>query len=129
MKKNRVLMIVALGLVVFVSSCARLQQPVTVEGGQNIVRMTASDFKFQPNNVTTRAGQSILFQIQNVTGTSHNFTLKDPDGGTVQNVDIPAKQSVDIKVTFSRPGTYKFYCDRTGHSQLGMKGQVVATGR
>ena len=129
MKKKDVLIMAALGFAVLISSCARLQTPGRVEGGQNIVEMTASDFKFQPNNVATRAGESILFRIQNVTGTSHNFTLKDPKGGTVQSVDIPAKQSVDVRATFSEPGTYTFYCGKIGHSELGMKGQVVAKGR
>ncbi len=129
MKKKGVLIMVALGFAVLISSCAHLQTPVRVEGGRNLVEMTARAFKFQPNNVATGAGESILFRIQNVTGTSHNFTLKDPEGGTIQSVDIPGKQSVDIRATFPRTGVYKFYCAKIGHSELGMKGQVVVTGR
>ncbi len=129
MKQGKVLVILtAVGLSILVSSCAHLQDPVAAEGRENVVQMTASDFKFEPNNITARAGDAITFKIQNVSGTAHNFTLKSPDGLTMQSVGLPPKGSVDVKATFPKVGTYKFYCNKTGHSELGMKGQVVATG-
>ncbi len=117
----------ATGALLFLSACGRLQNPVSAEGAGETIQMTASDFKFEPNNITTRAGNTVTFRIRNVSGTTHNFTLKSPDGKTMQSVDIPAKQTVEVKVAFPRPGTYKFDCNKPGHSELGMKGQVVAT--
>lgn len=117
----------ALVIVILASACAKLQEPVAVED-RSVVQMTASDFKFEPNNITARAGQTITFRIQNVSGTSHNFTLKDPGGAMVENVDIAPKQTVEVKAVFSKAGTYTFHCNKAGHSELGMKGQVVVTG-
>ncbi len=116
-------------VLLFMNACGRLQKPVSAEGAGETIRMTASDFKFQPNNITTGAGSTLTFHIQNVSGTTHNFTLKSPDGKTMQSADIPAKQTVEVRVTFPQPGTYKFDCNKPGHSGLGMKGQVVATAR
>lgn len=111
------------------NACGRLQNPVAAEGAGETVGMTASDFKFQPNNITTRAGSTLTFRIRNVSGTTHNFTLKSPDGKTIRSVDIPAKETVEVKAAFMQPGTYKFDCNKPGHSELGMKGQVVAAAR
>ncbi len=127
--RRTVYLTVALVILALVPACARLQTPIAAEQRQNVIPMTASDFKFQPNNIETSAGNTIKFQIQNTSGASHNFTIKDPDGKTLQNVDIPVKKSVEVDVTFEKPGTYKFYCGKAGHSELGMQGQVVARGR
>ncbi|HME44127.1 MAG TPA: cupredoxin domain-containing protein [Syntrophorhabdales bacterium] len=126
MKEKMVFAIVTLGLLLLLSTCGGLQKPVSVEGRQNVVHMSASDFKFEPNNISTRVGDTITFRIENTSGSMHNFTLVDPEGNTMQGIDILPKQSVDVTATFSKAGTYKFHCNKTGHSQLGMKGQVVA---
>ena len=126
MKEKIVFAIGTLGLLLLLSACGSLQKPVSVEGRQNVVHMSASDFKFEPNNMSTRVGDTITFRIENTSGSTHNFTLVDPEGNTMQSIDIPPKQSVDVTATFSKAGTYRFYCNKTGHSQLGMKGQVVA---
>lgn len=109
------------------AACARLQKPVDVHHSGRVILMTASDFKFEPNNITTRAGNSLTFSIMNVSPNSHNFTLTDPDGKIMKDVDIARQQSVQVDADFPVPGTYKFFCDKTGHSELGMKGQVVVT--
>jgi plastocyanin len=132
MKRNISLLLIfviaAFGLALVVSACARLQKPVVIEDGHNVFQMTAGDFKFEPNNITTKAGDSITFRIQNTSDSTHNFTLTDPEGNSMQNVDIPPKQSIKVTATFSKPGIYKFHCNKPGHSALGMTGQVVATG-
>ncbi|MHB8111373.1 MAG: cupredoxin domain-containing protein [Syntrophorhabdaceae bacterium] len=125
MKTIKLSIILAIALIVPLGACSHLQQPVNVENTGKIILITASDFKFEPNNITTSTGNSLTFSIMNVSPNSHNFTLKDPDGNTMQSVDIPARQSVQVNADFPRPGTYKMICTKTGHSELGMKGQVV----
>ncbi len=127
MKKRILLFVAALGLTLLLASCTHLQSPVAADEKQNVIQMTASDFKFQPNNITTRTGDAITLKIQNTSGSTHNFTLTDPDDNPLRNVDISPGQSVEVTITFSKPGTYKFHCNKTGHSGLGMKGQVVAS--
>ncbi len=116
-------------LSIIVSACAHLQAPISADEKGGVVEMTASNFKFEPNNITARTGDTITFKIRNVSGSMHNFTLKDPDGGIMQTIDLPSNESVTVKVTFAKAGTYPFYYDKTGHSTLGMEGQVVTTGK
>ncbi len=127
MKKGLVACCAFVVVLFLMNACGRLQKPVSAEGAGETIQMTASDFKFQPNNITTRAGNTVTFRIRNMTGTTHNFTLRSPDGKTMQSVDLPAKQTVEVKAAFPQPGTYKFDCNKPGHSELGMKGQVVVT--
>jgi plastocyanin len=128
MKNLPSFLLIGLPLLVLLAACAHLQAPVSVEQKGGVIEMTASDFKFEPNNIAARTGDTITFRIHNVTGATHNFTLKSPDSSVMQSVDIPPKGSVDVKAAFSKAGTYHFYCNKTGHSELGMKGQVVAAG-
>ena len=124
---KRLLPAIIFALFVCIWACSHLQEPVRAEGATTVIDMSASDFEFKPNNITTRSGSTLTFNIKNVSGTGHNFTIKSPNGEKIRSVDIPAKQSIQTKVTFSQPGTYKFYCDVTGHTALGMKGQVVVS--
>jgi uncharacterized cupredoxin-like copper-binding protein len=72
-------------------SCAELQKQMTLNVGkqENIIEMKVSNFKFEPNNVLVHEGDAILFRIRNVTISEHNFTLTDPAGTKIEDVDIP----------------------------------------
>ena len=115
----------------FLFSCAGFQKQVTLDEGQkeNIVQMKASNFKFEPNDILTYKGNTVLFRIENTASAEHNFTLMDPSGTTLQDIDIPRGKTIEIKVTFSSVGIYHFYCDRLFHSALGMKGQIEVVRR
>ncbi len=127
MKEKNIGRIVVIGMLLLISACASLQEPLSAERAENTIRMTATNFKFQPNNIMTRVGDTITFAIKNTSGTTHNFSLMDPTGNTIRNIDIPAGESVDVTVTFSKAGIYPFQCNKTGHSTLGMKGRVTAS--
>ena len=89
-----------LALIVSLWACSHLQTPVSAEGQETTIEMTAGNFKFEPNNITTRTGSKLTFNIKNISGTLHNFTLKDPNGVIIQNIDIPPEQSVQVKIAF-----------------------------
>jgi len=117
--------------VLILSSCAKLQKQVTLdqEKKENIIVVKVHNYKFEPNNIFAYEGDTILFKIENVTISEHNFTLTDPEGAVIEAVDIPRDKTIEIKVTFSRTGIYKFYCNKTFHSALGMKGQIEVVRR
>jgi plastocyanin len=117
--------------VLILFSCAELQKQVTLDQGkkENIVVVKVHNYKFEPNNIFTYEGNTILFKIENVTISEHNFTLTDPEGAVIEDVDIPRDKTVEIKVTFSRTGIYNFYCNKPFHSTLGMKGQIEVVRR
>jgi plastocyanin len=131
MNKRIVLILLTVSVFLLFLSCAGLQTQVKLDEGkkENTVDIRASNFKFEPNNLLTYEGNTILFRIENVTISEHNFTLTDPEGAVIESVDIPRNKTAEINVTFSRPGMYNFYCDKPLHSTLGMKGQVEVAGK
>src|SRR4051794_22461503 len=87
-------------------------------GGQSSFDVSASNFFFNPNQISGTAGEKVTFHITNDGDTTHNFSIDD------QNIseDIDAGQSVDVQVTFPTSGTAEFYC--SFHKSLGMTGQL-----
>jgi uncharacterized cupredoxin-like copper-binding protein len=68
----------------------------------------------------------IVFRIENISGSGHNFTITDPKGNTLQSVSLPSKETTTVKVPLPEAGTYGFYCDKPMHSGFGMKGSIEA---
>ena len=117
---------ICLGILFVLSACAGLQHQVAVSsvGGEKVITMEASSFKFTPNNIKAYQGDAVVIKIANISDAGHDFTIKDPQGQIVQSVDLPSKKTVEVRVTLSEPGEYSFYCDKPLHSSFGMKGQI-----
>lgn len=99
--KTSCVVVIILGTMLSFSACARLQKVVVVETKRsNVVEVKVSDYKFEPNNLQAYQGDTIDFKLQNVSSLDHNFTLKDPDGKVLQDVDIPPGKTADVKVVF-----------------------------
>ncbi len=127
MQRNyKQLLTVWLTLLSLITACAGLQTQVTVgqEKGEKELAIKAGSFKFQPNNIKAYAEDILMLKVENISGTKHNFTIKDPQGRIIQNIDLPAKKTVEVRVTLSETGTYTFYCDKPFHSLFGMKGHI-----
>ena len=113
-------------VMVLLAGCASLQPQVALseKAGEKVVELKAESFKFEPNNIKAFEGDAVLFRIENSSDSAHNFTITNPQQQTIKSVALPAKKTVDVKVSFSEPGIYEFYCDKPLHSSFGMKGQV-----
>jgi plastocyanin len=119
--------LVSVLLVVIFFGCAKLQPQIMVEGGQGTKRtidMQADSFVFTPNNIKAVQGDIITFNITNVSGKEHNFTITDRKGRIMQSVNLPAKKTVPVTVTLSEGGGYEFFCNKPFHTFLGMKGRI-----
>ncbi|HMK55222.1 MAG TPA: cupredoxin domain-containing protein [Dissulfurispiraceae bacterium] len=114
------------GAILVLASCAGLQQEVTTGtgGGEKSIAIEADSFKFTPNNIQAYEGDVMVLNINNVSGSTHNITIKDPEGQILQSVDLPAKKAVEVSIKLSKPGEYLFYCDKPMHSLFGMKGRI-----
>jgi plastocyanin len=97
--------------------------------GEKILAVKASSFKFEPNNIKAYTGDVILLRIENVSGSSHNFTINNPQGQLIQSSDLPAGKVTDVRVTLPEKGIYDFYCNKPFHSAFGMKGRIEAVDR
>jgi uncharacterized cupredoxin-like copper-binding protein len=119
-----------LALALSVGACGKLQKPILLTTGQeSVVMVEANDYSFVPNHFQTYQGTSIVFTIQNTSGSKHNFTIKDPGGNILQSAEVAPQKSVEVKVDFPHIGVYPFYCDRPFHRTLGMEGRVEVVGR
>jgi uncharacterized cupredoxin-like copper-binding protein len=109
-----------------VAACATQQPLVTIgpEKGEAVIDIKASDFKFEPNDIKAYKVEELVFKIDNVSGTEHNFTIKDPQGKELKSVSLPPKETTTVKVSLQESGDYEFYCDKPFHSTFGMKGRI-----
>ncbi|MDA8172505.1 MAG: cupredoxin domain-containing protein [Nitrospiraceae bacterium] len=92
------------------AGCAHLQKPVSAGtgAGTKVVEMTAESYKFTPNNIWATEGGVIVFRIKNVSSITHDFTLKNPDGRTIADSDLPAGKTTEVRADFSKPGRYEY---------------------
>ena len=113
------------------AACAGLQPEVTVSpgGGEKVLAVKASSFKFEPNNIKAYTGDVILLKIENVSGSGHNVTITNPQGQVIQSAELPAGKVTDVSVTLSEKGVYDYYCDKPFHSAFGVKGRIEAVDR
>src|SRR5271169_1350373 len=84
-------------------ACSTLQKPLIADQGKEnqTIQIKASSFKFVPNNLVIYQGDIIVFSIENISDSSHNFTLEDPAGKELQNIDIPARKTINVEILFS----------------------------
>ncbi len=116
-------------LLVTVTGCARIQKTPTVAQPGATLTMKMDSFRFDPNYIRITQGEVLTINLQNVSGREHNLTIKNPGGKTIINQDVPAGSTATVKVDLPTRGIYDFYCAKTGHSTLGMKGRIEVVAR
>lgn len=89
-------------------------------GGEDELKLTASDFKWDPTSLEMQAGSEVKVEVSNQGAATHSFTFEE--AGADQ--DIAAGE--DATVTFAAPdaGTYQFLCK---YHPNAMKGSVTVT--
>ncbi len=110
----------------FILGCASRQPQVeaVLTQGEKTIDMKVSSYEFKPNNIKANQGDTIVLNITNISGSQHNFTIKDPGGKIIHNVELLPNKTEHVRITFTEKGTYDFYCDKPFHPTLGMKGRV-----
>ncbi len=116
--------LVALPLFVLIASFARLSAPYPrlVE----IRARAAESGGWTPANVTARAGQPVRFRLT-ADDMAHGFAIGQIDRPALS---LPPGRTVEMDVTFDRPGRYVFYCTQwCGAGHWRMRGVIEVTGR
>jgi uncharacterized cupredoxin-like copper-binding protein len=82
-------------------------------------------FKYDPMELTVKAGEQVTVVLNNKGVLEHNFVIDEFNvalgpiaGGT---------QSQPGTFTPTEPGTYTFYCNVPGHKEAGMVGTLTVT--
>jgi len=115
-----------LGMTLIAAGCAGSSVVLTVTPGESVVNIKASSFEFNPGIIMAQQGDRLTLAIENISGSEHNITVKDPAGQVLVTKDLPAHETIRIEVPLSQAGEYLFYCDKPFHPTFGMKGRLVA---
>ena len=95
-----------------------------------------SDFSFRPSQVELRAGEPVVLEFRNVSGSGHSFAapaffaaarMSATSNAQVRNgrIEVPAHSQVDVALTPPVAGQYKFKCSHPFHALMGMTGKIV----
>jgi len=118
----------AAALLVLLAGCGGHKQAINVApsapGDKVQVDMKATNFAFDPAVINARKGQTLVLNVTNVSGETHNIMVKDPSGKVIGDMDIGRQQTVTLEIPLTTAGVYPFYCDKPFHSTLGMKGRI-----
>jgi uncharacterized cupredoxin-like copper-binding protein len=98
-------------------------EETTAAGGET-VKVSATDFKFDPSDPTVAPGE-VTFDVTNDGETLHNLEVEGPSGEAELPEDLQPGDSGSFAVDLSESGTYKFYCPVGNHEELGMVGEVT----
>jgi Cu+-exporting ATPase len=96
------------------------------DGASQRVAITASQFRFQPAEVSVKAGDWVLVEFTNDDSVVHDWMV---DG--IPNVDVAARpgQTARLRFVIDEPGTYEVMCSIPGHAEAGMVGMLMVTPR
>jgi len=97
-----------------------------------VVEVRLSSFSFEPRTIALTAGRPVVLHLVSTGGGGHNFSAPeffaastDVSGPVTEGeVEVPGRQSVDIRLTPSR-GTYRLRCTHRMHTALGMRGNIT----
>ena len=119
---------VILVVVAALAGCAgggKVETAVSTSSGGSTITIEAGSYNFSPNEIRVEKPGMLAIEVKNASGSEHNFTIKDLGGNILKSVDLRPGGSDIVDVQLPAPGVYKFYCDKTFHSTLGMNGQII----
>lgn len=90
-------------------------------------KVTASDFKFDPNHISAGAGKVVIY-LQNSGPSAHDIVVVDSTGKTVARSELVQSGDASVFTIASLgSGSYTFYCDVPGHKDSGMVGTLTVS--
>jgi uncharacterized cupredoxin-like copper-binding protein len=118
-----------IGLLALVAACAPLAWVLPAAAHQSAVRATTitvtagkpSEFHFTLSKKSAPVG-TVTFKVTNKAALPHDFKIS----GHKTKLLSPG-QSLTLKVTFKKKGSYPYLCTVTGHAAAGMKGTFKIT--
>jgi len=101
-------------------------------GDVQVVDLIGGGYFFKPDRVTVKANVPVEFRVKKEAGmVPHDFVIEAPEAG-VQVSEKLGDAIKTVRVTFTKPGTYTFYCSKKllffeSHQEKGMKGTIEVT--
>lgn len=86
------------------------------------VAIVGLDIKYEPAEVTVKAGQPVNLTLDNKGALEHNLTW---DEGTELFLTTMGGEAATGEITFDTAGEYGFHCTVAGHKEAGMVGKLI----
>ena len=122
-KKLLVLLFVIVAVAALVAACGPGNAGSGGGGGTSPLNVTvnATEFKYDPNTITAKVGQTVNVTFVNKGSVKHTFVI---DALKV-NISADPGQTVNGSFTPTTAGTFQIYCDQPGHKDAGMTGTLT----
>lgn len=97
-----------------------------------VVELLGDSYLFKPDRIAVKANVPVELKVRKAPGmVPHNFVIDAPRAGVRVKEDL-GKEPKTIRVTFSTPGEYPFFCSKKppfgkAHRERGMEGTIVVT--
>jgi uncharacterized cupredoxin-like copper-binding protein len=95
-------------------------------GEAEAVDLTATEYAFDPSNVSLDAAGKVTFTVSNKGEETHALEVEG-NGVEEETESIAPGESGTLTVELE-PGEYEFYCPIDGHKDKGMEGTLVVGG-
>lgn len=92
-----------------------------VAGEAKTFTVEGSSFKFVPNIIKVKKGDTVTVTFKNVGGT-HDFVIDEFD---VKSNQIGDEEEEDVEFVADKIGTFEYYCSVGNHRKMGMVGQLI----
>ncbi len=125
---RKALLLVTLGVVLLLAVAACSGGGAGASGGSSggqTISTTMTEFKFDPNTWTVKAGQPVTINAKNSGTVVHDWIVKGQESST--KLEVQPGQSGSKTFTITTPGTYQVYCSQSGHEAAGMTGTLTVT--
>ncbi|HEY8417799.1 MAG TPA: cupredoxin domain-containing protein [Limnochordales bacterium] len=86
------------------------------------IRVTLSDFKFEPAEITVKRGERVRLVLQNTGTVAHDWTARELN---LASPRVQPGQTATYEFTVDRAGTFTTVCVEAGHEALGMTGRLI----
>lgn len=97
-----------------------------------VVNVEGGSYFFKPDRIAAKVDVPIELKLSKARGLApHDFVIKAPEAG-VQVKEALGREPKTIRVTFTRPGEYAFFCSKKtpfgkNHRMRGMEGKIIVT--
>lgn len=87
------------------------------------ITIEASEYKFNPSEITIKKGETVKITLKNAGRMSHNWIVEGMGGASLDMTEAGKQNS--IVVTASQKGSFVTFCSIGNHRKLGMVGKLI----
>jgi nitrosocyanin len=92
------------------------------EGTVKEITVEGSEFKFAPETLTFKKGETVRLTLKNTGKMPHDFVI---DELGVKTKVINGGESDTVEFTPDKSGSFEYYCSVGKHREMGMKGTAT----